>query len=168
MIVALTGFMACGKSTFGRAAAENLGCRFIDLDDEIARLYDTPAELFAQGGETLFRQKESEVLAKVLTVKENAILALGGGTVLRRANCDLLHRAKAKVVWLDTSFEIISLELSNADRPLVREKSMDEIKSLYDFRRPKYSAASDAVVKVTSTDYSRAISALTEVISKLF
>ena len=159
--------MACGKSTFGRAAAANLGCRFVDLDDEIARLYGTPAELFAEGGEKLFRDKESEVLARVLTARDNVVLALGGGTVLRRANCDLLHKAKAKVVWLDTSFEIISLELSNADRPLVREKSLDEIKSLYDFRRHKYSAASDAVVKVSSTDYTRAISDLTSTLREL-
>ena len=43
MIVALTGFMASGKTTFGRAAAERLGWRFVDLDDEIAALSQEPA-----------------------------------------------------------------------------------------------------------------------------
>ena len=95
MTVALTGFMACGKTTFGRAAADTLGCPFIDLDEEIARLHGTPAELFAAGGEKLFREKESETLAKVLTAKGNTILALGGGTILRRSNCDLLHKERA-------------------------------------------------------------------------
>ena len=48
MIVALTGFMASGKTTFGRAAAERLGWDFVDLDALIATRYGTPAEIFAE------------------------------------------------------------------------------------------------------------------------
>ena len=47
MTVALAGFMASGKTTFGRAAAAQLGWAFIDLDERIAATYGTPAEIFA-------------------------------------------------------------------------------------------------------------------------
>ena len=33
MIVTLTGFMGCGKSSVGKALAECLGWEFVDLDE---------------------------------------------------------------------------------------------------------------------------------------
>ena len=47
MIVALTGFMMCGKSTYGRVAAEALCVPFSDLDDHIIEGF-TPGEIIRE------------------------------------------------------------------------------------------------------------------------
>ncbi|MGN1211713.1 MAG: shikimate kinase, partial [Candidatus Cryptobacteroides sp.] len=59
MIVTLTGMMGSGKSTVGRRLAAVLGWDYIDLDQYItdAEGADIPS-IFAQGGESLFREIE--------------------------------------------------------------------------------------------------------------
>jgi len=164
MIAALTGFMACGKSTFGRAAAKQLDCRFIDLDDEISARHGTPAELFQSGGEAHFREIESSVLSEILDGGDNSILALGGGTILQQCNLGLLKSKGVCIIWLDTSFDIILSELGNSERPLVKSKNVHEIRELYNARRPLYKAAADKTVVINSTDYSIAVKNLIETI----
>ena len=165
MIVALTGFMASGKTTFGRAAAERLGWDFVDLDELIAARYGTPAEIFAAGGEGRFRAIESEMLDEALTAERNTVLALGGGTVLREENLQRI-REGAVLLWLDTSFDIILQEIGGAERPLVKGKSVEEIRALYDKRRPLYAAAADIVFPITDTDYETVICQLADRISE--
>lgn len=157
--VALAGFMACGKSTFGRAAAEILGWQFADLDRKIEESYGPILDIFSRGGESLFREIESGVLKSVLKASEgrSCLVALGGGTVLSDRNMEILRDNGAFIIWLDTSFDIILSELGNADRPLVREKSEEEIRALYDARRRRYASCADAVVRIESTDYAKAI-----------
>lgn len=164
MTVALTGFMACGKSTFGRAAAELLGWDFIDLDREIEKAQGTVADIFSRGGELLFRELESRTLESVLAGYSGTdrIIALGGGTVLSDANMTILRSNGVFIIWLDTSFEIILSELSNAERPLVKEKSTEEIRALYDLRRGRYESCADATVRIDSTDYESAIKRIAE------
>ena len=165
MIVALTGFMASGKTTFGRAAAERLGWDFVDLDEMITARYGTPAEIFACGGEARFRAIESEMLDEVLGAEDNMVLALGGGTILRKKNLRKI-KAKARLIWLDTSFDIILQEIDNAQRPLVKGRSAEDIRALYDERRPLYAAAADIVFPVTDTDYEKVIRQLADRISE--
>ena len=166
MIIALTGFMASGKTTFGRAAAERCGWTFVDLDEEIARRHGTPAEIFAASGEDRFREIESEMLHEALLAEEDTVLALGGGTILREENLRLL-KEHATLIWLDTSFDIILSEIRNADRPVVRGKSAEGIRALYDARRPLYAAAADITFPIESTDYEQVISELAATIQSL-
>ncbi len=167
MIVALTGFMACGKSTFGRAASELLGWRFVDLDKEIEKSHGSVPDIFSRGGESLFRNLESDTLEAVLTgcAAKNCIIALGGGTVLSDTNMKILRRNGVFTIWLDTSFGIILSELSNAERPMVKKKSTEEIRALYDLRRSRYESCADAVVRIDSPDYESAIKRIAELAS---
>lgn len=154
--VALSGFMACGKSYFGRRVAEALGWRFIDLDKEISEAFGTPESIFRRCGETGFRKAEEDTLSRVLeglVAGENVLLALGGGTVLSQNNIAILRRHKVKTVWLDTSFEIILSEIGNSRRPLAEGKSEAELKALLEARRPAYEASADYVFNVDSFDY---------------
>ena len=159
MIVALTGFMASGKTTFGRSAAGRIGWRFIDLDAEIEARYGTPAEIFASEGEARFREIETEMLGQALQAQEDTVLALGGGTVLRDENLQLI-RSRAKLIWLDTDFAIILSELGNADRPVVRGRSLAQVRELYDARRPVYAKAADLTFPIATTDYPQVIADL--------
>lgn len=167
MIVALTGFMASGKTTFGRAVATQLGRDFIDLDEAIASRYGSPARLFDSRGEAAFRQIESDLLEEVLQTRRDTVLALGGGTILREENLRRIRSAGARILWLDTAFDIILSEIDNSDRPLVRDKSVSQIRALYDARRPLYEAAADLIFPIHSTDYVQVIADLAKTIQSL-
>jgi len=166
MIVALTGFMASGKTTFGRAAAERVGWRFIDLDDVIAQRYGTPAEIFAAEGEARFREIESSMLREAMQTDENTVLALGGGTVLRPDNLQQI-KANATLIWLDTAWDIILSELGNADRPVLHGRTPDQIRALYDERRPLYANAADIIFPIHTTDYAQVIADLAATLQSL-
>ena len=67
MIISLTGFMGCGKSSVGRKLSELLCCPFMDLDDVIVeREGRSIPEIFASDGEAAFRRMELEALKAVL------------------------------------------------------------------------------------------------------
>ena len=63
--VALIGMPSSGKSTVGRALAEKLGKKFIDLDEEIVKADGRSIpDIFAAEGEDGFRAKESAQTAR--------------------------------------------------------------------------------------------------------
>ena len=67
MIISLTGFMGCGKSSVGRELSKLLCCPFMDLDTEIeTRSGCTVAEIFETSGEAEFRRLEKETLKDIL------------------------------------------------------------------------------------------------------
>lgn len=81
------GAPASGKSTFARLLAARLGAEFVDLDAAIvARDGRAIPQIFASDGEAFFREAESATLAEVVRERRGAIVALGGGTLLRAAN----------------------------------------------------------------------------------
>ena len=70
MILSITGFMGCGKSSVGRKLSQLLCCPFMDLDEIIeAEAGKSIPEIFAEIGESGFRQMEHRVLSSVLSVK---------------------------------------------------------------------------------------------------
>ena len=82
-LIALVGMPGCGKSTVGRQLARQLGLNFIDSDGVIEQQLGMPIrDWFAQQGEEAFRDVEQAVIDD-LTQRPNAVLATGGGSVLR-------------------------------------------------------------------------------------
>ena len=68
MIICLTGFMGCGKSSVGRRLSELLCCPFMDLDQVIEeRTGRTIPEIFATDGEAAFRAMETETLRDIIS-----------------------------------------------------------------------------------------------------
>ena len=104
-IVFLYGAPASGKTTLGKRLAAALKTSFIDLDAVIIdRAGKSIPEIFASEGEEGFRNRESETLALVVASSSEAVIALGGGTLLRDANRALCE--EKGVVWcLDTPSE---------------------------------------------------------------
>jgi shikimate kinase len=104
--IALTGFMAVGKSAVGRTLARKLGRQFVDLDKMIEKREGMRVKnIFRRKGETYFRQAEKAALAEVL-VHEGQIIATGGGVVIDEENLRLL-RQKSFIVCLTAAPEII-------------------------------------------------------------
>jgi shikimate kinase len=136
----LTGFMASGKTTVGRALAEELGWMFVDLDDDIEKRADRCiAEIFDEQGEAAFRQMETEALhdrVKSVQLGRPQVIALGGGTFLSEENFDLVSNNGVSV-WLDCAFVHVDRRVSReTHRPLARDR--EGLKALFEARREHY------------------------------
>lgn len=102
----LVGFMGCGKSTVGRLLARRWAWSFLDLDVLVERHAGrTIAAIFAEGGETAFREAEAHVLRQAVQ-KPATVLALGGGTFASAANRRVAAAAGLSV-WIDCPFEVL-------------------------------------------------------------
>lgn len=148
----LVGFMCSGKSTVGRALAEVLGWRFIDIDHEIEQEQrKTIREIFQEQGEAAFREIESDILGRnVVRVEAGspAVLALGGGSFVQPRNWELIAN-NGVTVWLDCTLDTVLQRLGDGDRtrPLAADRS--QLQQLYGDRRPLYGRA-DYRVEVDS------------------
>ncbi|MER3452509.1 MAG: hypothetical protein C4344_02140, partial [Acidimicrobiia bacterium] len=115
----LVGMMGVGKTSVGRLVAARLGREFVDTDAAVqVRTGRSVRELFESFGEAAFRDAESEALAAALGRSEPAVIAAGGGAVLRRENRELL--AGATVVWLRAGLATLLGRVgSGTHRPLL-------------------------------------------------
>lgn len=147
MRVFLIGYRGTGKSTVARLLALRLGCDWVDADVEIElRAGKSIAAIFADDGEPVFRDLESQVVAE-LARRQNSVVALGGGVVLRAENRRAI--AVGTVVWLKASAETILGRLArdpatSERRPnLTTQGGRDEVVKLLAEREPIYRGCAD-------------------------
>jgi shikimate kinase len=147
-LISLVGMPGGGKSTVGRQIAKRLDWRFIDTDAVIEKRIGQPIRsFFEQQGEEAFRDIESSVLDEC-TQSGRAILATGGGSVLREGNRTLL-RERTHVVYLRSSAEELFRRLRHdTQRPLLQVKDPQaRLKELFAQRDPLYRDAAHFVVE---------------------
>ncbi len=124
MRVYLAGFMGSGKSTVGPLVAQQLGVDFVDLDDviEAGARQSIPA-LFAEEGEAVFRQMETDALHTTANRSE-VIIALGGGTIVDDAN-RVFAQSHGLLVYLEVSADTIMERVAKGavHRPLLQDDS---------------------------------------------
>ncbi|MCH5233853.1 MAG: shikimate kinase [Muribaculaceae bacterium] len=126
----IVGYMASGKTTFGKALAEKLGTRFIDLDQYIEEnTSKTISQIFAENGEEGFREIEKEFLHKAVDSEQDVVLACGGGTPCFFDNMSFLN-GQGVTVFLETSIPVLISRLieENHKRPIMAGKSDEEIR----------------------------------------
>jgi shikimate kinase len=140
--IALTGFMAVGKSAVGRALARKLRRRFVDLDKVIEKDQGMKVgEIFAQKGELYFRSCEKQALETVLE-EDNQVIATGGGAIVDDENLRLVQR-KALLVCLTADIDVLLKRVgSGSKRPLLNngDRRM-RIEELLQLRQHKYAQA---------------------------
>ena len=139
----LLGFMASGKTTIGRAVADELGWSFADLDTEIEREHRTTiSQIFTNHGEPHFRELEAHAIRRHVARIEAGlpwVLALGGGAILRPQNWELVHN-NGVTIWLDCPLDIVRRRLGDdVTRPLAQNRAA--LAQLFEARRPLYSRA---------------------------
>ncbi|MFN2449208.1 MAG: shikimate kinase [Candidatus Baltobacteraceae bacterium] len=146
--IALTGFMAAGKSTIGKKLARTLACAFYDVDDLIVESHGAIADIFYAQGEQQFRAYEYDAIEHVIETGEPGIMALGGGAVTYEKTLKLLKKRTYRVFIKVPPEQILGrLRRSKRVRPLVGPApSLSKIKELYAHRMPAYSHA-DLVVE---------------------
>lgn len=145
--VVLVGMMGAGKTAVGRALAATLGVPFIDSDAEIEKAANMSIpEIFARDGEGFFREKESQVIARLLE-EERCILSTGGGAYLAEGNREVISQ-RGVAVWLDADVELLWSRVRHKDtRPLLRtENPRQTLEEIFEARVPLYSLA-DVPVK---------------------
>lgn len=139
--VYLIGMMGVGKTTIGRLLAQELGYGFLDTDEVIVKAAGKSiTQIFADEGETTFRNLESAVLSQVCAYTKLTI-ATGGGIVLKQENWGYLHHGL--IVWLDVPVDILLKRLAEDDtRPLLQDPNPEaKLRSLLAQRQPLYSQA---------------------------
>jgi shikimate kinase len=108
----LIGARGSGKTTIGRLVAAKLGLPFFDADDVLeAKERRAIREMFAVEGESWFRDQEELVLAQ-LAAGEHAVIATGGGAVIRTSNRERMRRG-GWVVWLRAGADTLWRRLQN-------------------------------------------------------
>jgi shikimate kinase len=140
--IALTGFMAVGKSAVGRNLASKLRHRFVDLDKIIEKSEGMKInDIFSRKGESYFRRAEKRALAEVLFQSEQ-VIATGGGAVMDEENL-LLLREKSFLVCLTANPEVLLRRVgNNRQRPLLTHGDRAQrIRELLALREKNYAQA---------------------------
>ena len=145
--IILIGLMGAGKTTIGRLLARHFSRSFVDSDHEIeARTGVRIPVIFELEGEAGFRARESQVLGD-LVLRENIVLATGGGAVLAPANRSALRehglviylRAQPADLWHRTQYD--------RNRPLLRTGDPEaRLQELFTVRDPLYQETAHMIV----------------------
>jgi shikimate dehydrogenase len=144
--IVLSGMPGSGKSTVGKHLAEALNRKFIDTDEEIVkRAGKEITEIFAEIGNEGFRKLEAEVIACVSRENQGAVIATGGGAILRDDNVRALKR-NGKIYFLNRPLENI---VPTADRPLALDRAALEAR--FRERYARYLSTCDKEIKTAES-----------------
>ncbi len=138
-----------GKSTLGRQIAEKIHIPFFDLDDIIVNAEQRSIpNIFEKEGEDYFRKIERESLHRIISEKQEMVLACGGGTPCFYDNMDFMKKS-GKTVFVDVPVEGLELRLlENDDRPLLQSGDLSgNLRNLYISRKSFYEEASIIVTQ---------------------
>ncbi len=151
----LIGYRGTGKTSVARELAGPLAFHWVDTDDLIEQMTGkTIAAIFADEGESGFRDWEARVVTAAVR-KRRTVVALGGGAVLREDNREAICAA-GPVVWLtasvDTILERVAADLTTTSRRpnLTAAGGRAEIEALLAIRTPHYQQCATLVVDTES------------------
>lgn len=141
--IVLIGMPGCGKTTFGKKLAKALGRKFWDADGVLVEREKRSIKSFFAESENAFREAETRTL-KYLAGMSGAVIATGGGAVLREENMACFS-ANADVIFLDRSPKIIIDSIVDDSRPLLAADK-ENIYKLYEERISLYRKYADVIV----------------------
>ncbi len=140
--IVLVGMMGSGKTAIGRSLAARLGVPYVDSDAEIETAANaTISEIFEKSGEPFFRDREAEIISRLLKSKP-CVLSTGGGAYLAERNRTAISK-HGVAIWLDANLNLLWERVRHKDtRPLLRtadpRKTLGEI---FVARNPIYALA---------------------------
>jgi shikimate kinase len=146
--VVLIGMPGCGKSALGRRLAPRLELPFVDVDEEIERAAGKSIkEIFADHGETYFRDGERRVIARLLASGPQ-VLATGGGALLNEETRNNIRRCGVSV-WVKADVALLVRRVTKRNtRPLFEGRDAETVvRDLMEARYPIYAAVADLAVE---------------------
>lgn len=145
--IVMIGLMGCGKSSVGRRLAGALGLTFIDADEEIEKAAGKSIpEIFADHGETYFRDGERRVIQRLLRSGPQ-VLATGGGAFMN-GETRATVKAQGISIWLKAEIEVLMVRvMKRSNRPLLKSGNPEAImRRLMAERYPIYAEADITVI----------------------
>lgn len=149
MNIALVGMPGSGKSTVGRQLARRLQLPFIDADHWVEQhLGCSIREYFEREGEANFRDVEARAIADICAGGP-AVVATGGGAILRPANRDCL-RSQTRVFYLFATPEEVYRRLRHdQNRPLLQvDDPLARLRELFAQRDALYRETAHDVITI--------------------
>lgn len=139
--IIFVGYMGSGKSTISQKLGKNLKKTVLDLDNIIAEKAGISINaIFETHGESYFRRLETEVLKEAMN-RKGVIISCGGGIVLKDENLDIM-KENGIIIWLKVSPETtFKRTRMSDDRPLLKNKSVEDIKKMMQAREEYYKKA---------------------------
>ena len=140
--IVLIGMMGAGKTAVGTEMSRRLGVPFTDSDAAIETAAAmTIAEIFARDGEAFFRDRETQVLSRILGGPPG-IISTGGGAWMRPQNRALI-RERALAVWIDCDLNTLWHRVrQRTTRPLLQTPDpRGTLAALLEARAPVYARA---------------------------
>ena len=149
----INGFMATGKSSVARLVARRCDVPLLDLDREIAqREGQSIPDIFANRGESHFRQLEENTLRELLQRSGPRVIAVGGGALLRRSlRTYVMSRAVLVSLTADLSIIAQRVRKNEGSRPLLARADDAQIERLMELRAPAYAEAHEVIDSGTRT-----------------
>jgi len=139
--VVLIGMPGSGKTTLSKILAETLDYSLIDTDAMIVQRIGMPiGDYFNENGEEAFRKLESDVIREIAGLT-NAVIATGGGAVLKEDNITALKQ-NGRLYFLDRPLDSLK---PTSDRPLALD--IEALRKRYEERYAIYTACADEVIK---------------------
>lgn len=147
-IISLVGLPGVGKSTVGRHLARGLKRPFFDSDAEIEReIGCSIREFFEREGEGAFRDIEQRVIAALVT-RPGAVLATGGGAVLREANRQALGDGTTVMYLRATPEDLFRRLRHDTHRPLLQVRDpRRKLRDLFEERDPLYRKTAHFIIE---------------------
>lgn len=164
MSTVLLGYRGCGKTTLGKKLADRMWIQFVDTDDlVIAAAGKSIREIFESDGEQQFRDLEVEAVRDACS-REDHVIALGGGAVLRDENRALLKSLAISRIYLrceptELLKRIEADPATASNRPPLSHLGggLQEIQSMLKIREPLYREVMTAELDVTNLDLEEAM-----------
>lgn len=164
----LVGMPGAGKSTVGKALAQQLGLTFVDADQALVEHTGAPiSTIFELEGEAGFRQREAQIITQ-LCQRDGILLATGGGAVLLEENRRRLA-ATGVVIYLHASLDHLwHRTRHDSRRPLLQaDNPRDVLKALLETRDPLYRQVANLVVETGRQSIGKLVRQIVEDLSRL-
>ena len=145
--VVLVGMMGSGKSAIGKVISSILSVPFSDADVEIERAAKLSVpEIFERHGEKFFRDKEGQVIKRLLQEKP-CILATGGGAFINKKIRRSIRQYGVSI-WLNADIDILWKRVKHKkSRPLLRtDNPRQTLENIYADRIKTYCLA-DVIIE---------------------
>jgi shikimate kinase / 3-dehydroquinate synthase len=144
----LIGFMGAGKSTAARELSNLLDVECLDSDQLLAERFGHPvAREFELHGEASFREQEEELVCALLgNAPQQAVIALGGGSVLSKRVRGALedHLTILLEIDADVAWARVQGEQGAPQRPLAGNQ--EAFRKLHGERVELYESLADAIL----------------------
>lgn len=152
LAIILIGFKGCGKTTLAEAYQAKYGGAMLDTDAMLCEQHGAnhTRELYREWGETLFREREAEMVQSI-EIDKPTVIATGGGVVMDEISTQYL-KALGPQVYLRCGLPSLEHRLYKQDVAIFDTQPITE---LFALRAHRYAEVADICLDADDLDFNR-------------